>query len=66
MGHHHLLAISTRKNKEFFILMTFFNSSIQQLFIFINFIHFPRYLYLKKKKKKFQIKILWMWFPYIF
>jgi hypothetical protein len=44
MGHHHLLAISTRKNKEFFILMTFFNSSIQQLFIFINFIHFPRYL----------------------
>jgi hypothetical protein len=60
MRQDHFLARFIIKIQEFCILMTFFNSSHQQLFIFINFTHFPLYLILlffKKRKINFPIKI---------
>jgi hypothetical protein len=57
MGLNHFLSIYTIKKSLFVILNIFFNSSNQQLFIFINFTHFPLYvfsIFLKKKKKNFN------------
>jgi hypothetical protein len=54
---HFFLATFTIKDKEFFILMTFFKFSYQLLFIFIDLNQIPRYLILLfYKKKNFQKK----------